>query len=272
MAARVPGRGPWPAGPSGIGRRSVCIAPGANMRIPAGRSSAGNAARLSRPIRVVRQRRHMRRSQAPWVRRWSSRRPRRNSSRRGPASWRRHTSNRPRRPRSCASSRAPRPTSSPCSRRCCRSAARLCDAFDATIFQVDGDGLRLVAHEGPIPSDPVGAFPLVRGTTVGRAVLEGRTIHVLDVQAEIDEYPEASARARSFGFPVNAQRSSAPRGEGYRGDRHPADRGTAVHRPANRASGDIRRAGRYRDRERAPVQRDERDPRAADGDCARSCG
>ena len=80
-----------------------------------------------------------------------------------------------------------------------RSAARLCDAFDATIFQVDGDGLRLVAHEGPIPSDPVGAFPLVRETTVGRAVLEGRTIHVLDVQAEIDEYPEASARARSFG-------------------------------------------------------------------------
>ena len=33
------------------------------------------------------------------------------------------------------------------------SAARLCDAFDATIFQVDGDGLRIVAHEGPIPSD-----------------------------------------------------------------------------------------------------------------------
>jgi two-component system, NtrC family, sensor kinase len=80
-----------------------------------------------------------------------------------------------------------------------RSAARLCDAFDATIFQVDGDGLRLVAHEGPIPSDPVGAFFLVRATLVGRAVLEGRTIHVLDAQAEIDEYPEASARARTFG-------------------------------------------------------------------------
>jgi Histidine kinase-, DNA gyrase B-, and HSP90-like ATPase len=33
-----------------------------------------------------------------------------------------------------------------------RSAASLCDAFDATIFQVDGDELRIVAHEGPIPS------------------------------------------------------------------------------------------------------------------------
>src|SRR5262245_57724829 len=31
-----------------------------------------------------------------------------------------------------------------------KSAARLCDAFDATIFQRDGEQLRLVAHEGPI--------------------------------------------------------------------------------------------------------------------------
>jgi Double zinc ribbon len=39
------------------------------------------------------------------------------------------------------------------------SAAHLCDALDASIFQVDGDGLRLVAHGGPIPSHPVGEFP-----------------------------------------------------------------------------------------------------------------
>src|SRR5262249_3437690 len=35
------------------------------------------------------------------------------------------------------------------------SAARLCDAFDATIFRIDGDVLRLVAHEGPIAPDAV---------------------------------------------------------------------------------------------------------------------
>jgi GAF domain-containing protein len=81
-----------------------------------------------------------------------------------------------------------------------RSAARLCDALDASIFQVEGDGLRLVAHGGPIPSHPVGEFPLIRGMTVGRAVLDRRTIHVPDVQAEVDEYPEASALARSYGF------------------------------------------------------------------------
>ena len=80
-----------------------------------------------------------------------------------------------------------------------RSAARLCDAFDATIFQVDGDELRLVAHEGPIPSTPVGTFPL-RGTAAGRAVLDRRTIHVPDLQAEVDEYPESSVFARSYGF------------------------------------------------------------------------
>ena len=80
------------------------------------------------------------------------------------------------------------------------SAARLCDAFDATIFQVDGDGLRIVAHEGPIPTTPVGAFPLIRGTAAGRAVLDRRTIHVPDLQAEVDEYPESSALARSYGF------------------------------------------------------------------------
>ena len=33
---------------------------------------------------------------------------------------------------------------------------QLCDALDATMFRVDGDVLRLVAHEGPIPSDPIG--------------------------------------------------------------------------------------------------------------------
>jgi signal transduction histidine kinase len=80
------------------------------------------------------------------------------------------------------------------------SAARLCDAFDAAIFQVDGDALRLVAHEGPIPGHPVGQGPpLVRGTPPGRAVLDRRIIHLADMQAEIDEYPEGSAIARRFG-------------------------------------------------------------------------
>jgi GAF domain-containing protein len=80
------------------------------------------------------------------------------------------------------------------------SAARLCDAFDATIFQVEGTELRVVAHEGPISAHPAGQGPpLVRGTPPGRAVLERRTIHVADMQTAIEEYPEGAEIARRFG-------------------------------------------------------------------------
>jgi two-component system, NtrC family, sensor kinase len=59
------------------------------------------------------------------------------------------------------------------------SAARLCDALDATIFQIDGERLRVAVHTGPIASHPVGQGPsLTWGTPSGRAVLDQRTIHV----------------------------------------------------------------------------------------------
>jgi two-component system, NtrC family, sensor kinase len=74
------------------------------------------------------------------------------------------------------------------------SAARLCNAYDAVIFQVFGDGVRLVAHYGQIPmAGPVGQLsrPLVRGFIAGRAVIERRTIQAPDILTEGDEYPEA---------------------------------------------------------------------------------
>jgi signal transduction histidine kinase len=81
-----------------------------------------------------------------------------------------------------------------------RSAARLCDAFDATIFRLDTNVLRIVAHEGPIAAYPLGQGPsLARGSLLGRAVLDRRTIHVADMQAEVDEYPLGSVNARRFG-------------------------------------------------------------------------
>src|SRR5262245_10338308 len=81
------------------------------------------------------------------------------------------------------------------------NAARLCDAYDAVIFQVDGDCLRLVAHHGALPAGPIGQFTLslTHEVTLSRAVVERRTIHVADLQAEIDEYPEGSGRARDLG-------------------------------------------------------------------------
>jgi signal transduction histidine kinase/putative methionine-R-sulfoxide reductase with GAF domain len=82
------------------------------------------------------------------------------------------------------------------------SAARLCNAYDAVIFQVFGDGLRLVAHHGQIPTTgPVGQlYPLARGRIGARAVLDRRTIHITDILAEADEYPENRKNALHQGY------------------------------------------------------------------------
>src|SRR5262245_25529571 len=57
-----------------------------------------------------------------------------------------------------------------------RAAGRLCDYV--TIWQVEGNVLRLVARQAPIPGDPVGrrTLPLTRGSVAGCAVLDGRTV------------------------------------------------------------------------------------------------
>src|SRR5262249_7508409 len=76
-----------------------------------------------------------------------------------------------------------------------KSAARLCEAEDASIFRRVGERLLMVAHHGSIPFGPVGEFslPLIRGTVSGRSVLDAQTIHVADLQSESNEsreYPE----------------------------------------------------------------------------------
>src|SRR5262249_28142941 len=81
------------------------------------------------------------------------------------------------------------------------SAARLCEAYDASIFRRDGDRLLLVAHHGPIHGG-LGVFTisLDRGTIGGRTVLDARPFHTGDVQTETTEFPEASENARRLGF------------------------------------------------------------------------
>jgi GAF domain-containing protein len=81
------------------------------------------------------------------------------------------------------------------------NAARLCEASDAIILLRDGDLLRFVAHYGEIPNLPRDSTrALSRELVTGRAVLEGRQIHVHDLQAETVEYPRASAIAAQFGY------------------------------------------------------------------------
>ena len=79
------------------------------------------------------------------------------------------------------------------------SAARLCHAYDVTVFRVEGDVLRLVAHHGPVPVTPQLTLPMSRDTVGGRTVLEARTIQVADAQVDDGEYPLAVTHARQFG-------------------------------------------------------------------------
>jgi len=81
-----------------------------------------------------------------------------------------------------------------------KSAARFCEADDVSIFELDGQDLRSAAHWGPVPPLDIGVrFPCSRGTVAGRIVLERRPIHVIDLQAEAEEFPEGSAFAKRLG-------------------------------------------------------------------------
>ncbi len=79
------------------------------------------------------------------------------------------------------------------------SAARCCGADDAIILRLDGENLWAAAHLGPIPVDFGVPVPCVRGTVGGRSVLERRHVHVTDLQAEAEEFPEGSALAKRLG-------------------------------------------------------------------------
>src|SRR5262249_9332307 len=81
-----------------------------------------------------------------------------------------------------------------------RSAARYCKADDVTLFELDGQDLREAAHWGALPTGGGGfRFPCTRGSVAGRVVLERKPIHVIDLQAEAENFPEGSALARRFG-------------------------------------------------------------------------
>jgi signal transduction histidine kinase len=86
-----------------------------------------------------------------------------------------------------------------------QSAAVLCESVDSAIYRQDGDRLLLVAHHGAIGVGPVGEFSLSLGreTVAGHAILDGRTVQVADVQAEVDEFPESAGHARQMGFRAN---------------------------------------------------------------------
>jgi GAF domain-containing protein len=81
-----------------------------------------------------------------------------------------------------------------------RSAARYCKADDVTLFELDGQDLREAAHWGALRHGGQSLrFPCTRGSVAGRVVLERKPVHVADLQAEAETFPEGSALARRFG-------------------------------------------------------------------------
>ena len=80
------------------------------------------------------------------------------------------------------------------------SAARLCGANDANIFRVEEGMLRRVARFGSLPmSSSVDLIPANRDTVTGRATVERQTLHIHDLQAQLDEFPESRRRGAGSG-------------------------------------------------------------------------
>jgi signal transduction histidine kinase/putative methionine-R-sulfoxide reductase with GAF domain len=79
------------------------------------------------------------------------------------------------------------------------SACELCEAYDCVALLKEGDHLRFSAHRGPI-SMTLETWPLNRRWVTGRSVIDQRVVHVHDLTAESEEFPEGQEMALSMGF------------------------------------------------------------------------
>src|SRR5690348_6801505 len=81
------------------------------------------------------------------------------------------------------------------------NAARLCEANNAVIYRLDNNRLKHVASYGGLPttSHPREGNPANRNTVSGRAVCDRHTVHVHDLTAEEEEFPEGSKHAKRDG-------------------------------------------------------------------------
>ena len=167
------------------------------------------------------------------------------------------------------------------------AAVRLCDAHGGNIMQVRERDGRLAArvifgapaHDLLGNTDPFNeqpGLPATRDSAAGRALVDGRTIHIPNVdEAALTEFPASRGLLSSrFSAVLNvplrgrlAQSASLACCAGSPGrsltsaicgQRELVASGTArspaVHRPADRAAGDVRGPGRHRHRERPAVR------------------
>jgi len=79
------------------------------------------------------------------------------------------------------------------------NATRVCEAGDGAVLLIRDGAFRVAAHFGEISMPYDEAIPIVRGTVAGRAVLDGRPVHVSDLLAAGHEFPEGRALGERFG-------------------------------------------------------------------------
>ena len=153
------------------------------------------------------------------------------------------------------------------------SASRLCEADGANIFQLEGDTLRVTASHGY--SRELTDFMLSQRVTPSRHSLSGRTVldravvHIPDILAD-PEYtwagPQKFGEYRTMlGIPL--MREGLPIGVLAM----TREQAAAVHTRPDRADLDLRRPGRDRHRNAAPVQRGAGAHRRESSAPARSC-
>jgi two-component system NtrC family sensor kinase len=101
------------------------------------------------------------------------------------------------------------------------SAARFCGATDVAVLRLEGESLRLVAAHGPHPSNlPIGGtIATSPGAVVGRAVCDRQTIHIEDLLARPEEFPETVARTRRSSAPTRTVLATPLLREGVPKDR-----------------------------------------------------
>ncbi len=79
-----------------------------------------------------------------------------------------------------------------------QSAARVCGSDDATIRLLEGDEMFLAAHFGTIPPGGPGQRGLRSRSVGNEALLQRRTIHIPDLQAEAERFPDSSHIGRGI--------------------------------------------------------------------------
>ena len=79
------------------------------------------------------------------------------------------------------------------------SAAKLCEAYDASILLKDGDHLVWKSHFGPIHIG-LEKWPISRDWVTGRSFVDRVPLHVHDLLSAGEEYPVGRSMAESMGF------------------------------------------------------------------------